>query len=231
MFQDLGFASFDHNKPKPIFSYTFLKNETFTDHVEAFNALFKIFPTDSFLEFGMGKGTSFFISNCGYVRSIELVPLTPSGEYAEHIVAWYDQCLDLYKNCSNWSPEAYFCGQDLSDANLIATGDHPFKKIAPPSYQKEISTLINRLFAERHYDIAFVDPGIHNRGDIVNALFNKVDIIAAHDTNYGRKVYGWNRIIPPRDYTTILFHKGCGTTFWVHNKHPDVIRHLQKCFK
>ena len=49
----------------------------------------------------------------------------------------------------------------------------------------------------------FVDAGVHFRGDIVNVLFNKIDIITVHDINnraHGGNIYGYLRIKCPKNY-------------------------------
>jgi hypothetical protein len=89
-----------------------------------------------------------------------------------------------------------------------------------------LKSLIDPFLKRKKYDIIFVDPGIHNRGDIVNLCFGKANIIAAHDTDRtGRvikNIYGYNIVEVPKNYTEIHFDSPyMGTTFWIKDDFVD----------
>lgn len=106
---------------------------------------------------------------------------------------WYDICVEEYKNSPKWSVEIFLVDEDKYD-----------KKLA-----KEIQDIA------QGYDVAFVDPGVHFRPEVVNALFGHVNVIIAHDTFVGEEDYHWKRIKSPKGYKRIDFTHGQGTSIWV----------------
>jgi hypothetical protein len=81
-----------------------------------------------------------------------------------------------------------------------------------------LQLILDKALSYGPFDLAFVDYGIHLRADMVNMLFNKINIIAAHDTNVSPDIYGGNRIVIPLNYTKIVFNEEyLGTTFWIKN--------------
>jgi hypothetical protein len=193
----------------------------YIDHIENFEKLFSAMKVDSFLEFGLGEGTRYFLDHCQSVTSVEIKLPEQSDE-------WYNNCLNAFQEATNWNPILYHGSQTLSDANLIALTQSIDPAQIDASYLLEIKSLCDSLFQNKKFDIAFVDPGIHQRGDIVNELFNRVDVIVAHDTGYSFVIYGWNKIQTPPNYERFDFNNGCGTTFWVRNNRTDVIMALKK---
>lgn len=83
----------------------------------------------------------------------------------------------------------------------------------------------------RKVDVAFIDQGLVPRGYFVSCLFDKVDIIVAHDTNGHRAIYAYDKIPEHPHYVRIQYTKGCGTTFWIRKDKTDLIRQLQEDFK
>lgn len=100
-----------------------------------------------------------------------------------------------------------------------------------PAYLTVISKFYDRVFKHRYFDLVFVDPGMHLRGDFVNGLFGRADIIAAHDTNALSGAYGWYKIRAPDDYEQIVVPHGSGVTFWVRKNRARAIQHLQNALK
>lgn len=203
-------------------TYETLANSGWTDHVQAFQKLFQMQKVGSFLEFGMGLGTKFFLENCSHVTSIDL---TIKKRYP-NILDWHFDCLDLYRSYNNWSPALKCFSNLVNQADALAE-----KGIDPATsngnYLVEINQFLDEIFSENQYDVAFVDPGFLLRGDLVNSLFGRVDIIAAHDTNFLNDVYGWSKIKTPENYEKIVFAHGSGTTFWIIKTRKFLIDQLK----
>lgn len=183
---------------------------------------------EHFLEFGLGKGTSYFLQNCAEVTSVELVPMDCNGNYRGDMLRWFDYCKELYQNCANWQSILYRVGKHLSDANLIAINKHPTMTESNSAYKDEIRSICDTYVPQDKYDLVFVDAGIHQRADLVQELFGRVKVIGAHDTRGFRRAYGWPSLVVPVEYEMIHYNKGCGTTFWVHKDLADLITHLRK---
>jgi hypothetical protein len=204
-------------------TYESLSRYGCSDHVGAFRQLLELQKIDAFLEFGLGLGTKFYLDNCTHVTSAELV----IKDRYTNVMPWYFDCVELFKDYSNWSPSLHLFTQVVNDANDLAV-----KNVDPESfddqYLQEINRYLDGLFENRSYDVVFVDPGIHIRGDIVNALFGRVAIIAAHDTNFNSACYGWYKIDPPPTYEVVTSTYGEGTTFWILKEKRDLIAKLKK---
>lgn len=204
-------------------SFEALANSEWTDHVRVFRKLFDLYPVSSFLEFGVGLGSKFYLENCSHLTSIELV----LKDRYSFVVPWYIDCLDLFASYSNWSPSLHAFSDVVNQANQRAISG-----IDPASqdlrYLLEINQFLDELFFDKKFQVAFVDPGIHIRGDLVNALFGRVDIIGAHDTNFNSAVYGWYKVVTPPDYEKISFPHGSGTTLWIKKDKQHLIDLLKE---
>lgn len=205
-------------------------NQTaYSDHISHFKEVFKRLKVRTFLEFGLGFSTKYFLDNCNKVISVEFV--TP-GSGPE----WCKKCLSLYQDeYSNWTPIVYFTGhlidvnwapykylgsESVYKAASYQSSNHKNYALIDNFYLKELDAFIRRLSQSHQIDVAFVDPGIYIRGDLVQLLFGKVPVILAHDTNVRAigvedDVYGYSRVITPEDYEEIFFSYGAGTTVWV----------------
>lgn len=214
----------------------------YTEHVAHLKRVFRQLHIRTFLEFGVGFSTKFFMDHVDNVISVEFV--TP-GSGPE----WMKYCLELYSDCKNWIPIVYFSGSGLNTnwapnkyigANSVyqAASYQPvhLKSYASidPSFLDDLTYFIDKQIAEYEIDMAFVDAGVCIRGDLVQALFNKVPIIAAHDIGPVKKrhlndVYGYGRIKIPDNYVEIHVPYGNGTAFWIENstKYTKIIEDLQ----
>ena len=206
----------------------YLMENPFTDHVQHFAKLFNCTKVRSFLEFGLGEGTKFFLDHCDEVFSIDIVPEN-NREVKKVNSDWFLQCLDIYQSYSNWRARLYFCTDACSQADEISNSMKD-PALTHPFYLVELKILCDTWIDQR-YDVIFVDAGTVLRADLVNELFDRADIIAAHDYweveegQYGG-VYGWGKIKAPAHYVKIFFKEGCGTVFWVHRDRQDVITAL-----
>lgn len=201
------------------------------DHIHHFKALFDGHKVRTMLEFGMGYSTAYFLNRCTKVISIEFV--TPGFG-----PAWMKYSLGLYRDFSNWVPIAYFtglqgdtawapykyCGSDAVYRAAAYQGANQ-KSYAPVDdfYQSELNSFLKNLIRSNKPELAFVDPGIVLRSDLVTLLFGKVPIIVAHDTNARNEgkpfdVYGYPSIATPAEYVEIFLPGGQGTTVWVVQK-------------
>jgi hypothetical protein len=214
----------------------------YTEHVAHLKRIFNKLHVRTFMEFGLGFSTKYFIDNSEHVISVEFI--TPgSGP------DWMKYCLNLYRNYYGWTPIAYFSGPGLDtswaphsyiglDSVYRACAYQPVhcKSYASidPTFLDDLNNFVERQVSAYNIDVAFVDAGVCIRGDLVQVLFNKVPIIAAHDV--GKKeirhlddVYGYGRIIVPENYIEIHVPFGMGTAFWIKNEdqYLPLIKDLQ----
>lgn len=192
-----------------------------SDHLKPHEEIFKKYKIESMIEFGLGEGTRFFLDNLKEVVSVEIytkdINLATKLRIPDD--SWMRTFGEKFASYKNWEIIFHDCGKDILEAEHDVTGHGNVERGADPrsdGYKKEIRNLIKQLFKNKKYDYAFVDPGVHLRGDIVNALFGKVKIIGAHDTNT-KPIYGYNRIIVPPDYNILENRDGEGITFWIKN--------------
>lgn len=204
-------------------SDAYLAASPWTDHVVHFAKLFQIQKIHSFLEFGVGEGTKYYLEHCDEVTSIELLDSSKINN-----ILYYEKCLALFKPYSNWRPILYLCEPPLERASAIAEEWHIDPTTVNREYMKELHYVCDVLFENKSYDVAFVDAAISVRGSIVNALFNRVDIIAAHDTNALPESYGWAWVKTPPNYERIVFTEGSGTSFWVKRNRVEIIKGLKR---
>lgn len=191
----------------------------YDDHLFAHGLLFNKYKIKSLIEFGLGEGTKFFLDRMERVVSVELY--TKDHALADQLKIsnnhWMNMLSQKFSSYENWEIIPYECGEDILRAEHNVTGHGSVKRGDNPpddEYKKEIKALIDKLFLKQ-YDYAFVDAGVHLRGDIVNELFGRVKIIGAHDTNT-KSIYGYNRVVCPDDYKVEQGKKcGEGITFWI----------------
>ncbi len=201
------------------FTYDNLVNEIYTDHVQHFAKLFNQVKVDGFIEFGLGKGTKYFLDHCDRVTSVEILAEGQSD-------GWFNHCTALYAHVDHWNPILFRGSSRMAFANNLAFGQHKDPTLYDSAYILEFKDLCEDVFKAQKYEVAFVDAGVHMRGELVNELFDRAEIIAAHDTNGGGKAYGWERINTPSNYVKIHCSEGVGVTFWVSVERPDVIKAL-----
>jgi hypothetical protein len=205
----------------------------YTDHIAHFQQIFNAFNVKTFLEFGLGFSTKYFLDHCDKVISVEFV----TNGYGPE---WMKRCLDLYEGYSRWIPIAYFSGWPGSTSwapykyfgsehvYVAASYQCSFHKdyaLIDRSYLEELNSVIVNLVKSYQIDCAFVDSGIYLRGDLVTLLFHNVPVIVAHDTmprivGYQSDVYGYSRITTPEDYEEIEIQHGMGSTIWVRKQPP-----------
>lgn len=181
------------------------------DWVPYFEVLFQNLELESVLEFGLGLGTEFWCDHAKKVNSVEL-------SVSDYNLEWTNKTKDKLKDYKNWECEYIKLPQKLVDANQNAIDN--LYPLDDTSYLPLLESIVTPFMNKCEYDIIFVDPGIHNRGDIVNFCFGKSPIIAAHDTDRTGKVikniYGYNIVDVPDNYVEIHKEKYyCGTTFWI----------------
>ena len=150
---------------------------------------------------------------------------------------WLKDCLRLYRDIPHWIPIAYFSDyrEDFSWAPQYFIASKTVYKacsyqsatfqdysIFDNSYIKELNEFIEDLTKNYSVALAFVDPGIVLRGDLVQILFGKVPLIVAHDCPRRSEIkddlYGYGRVKPPEDYEEINFCSGECLTVWIQKK-------------
>lgn len=209
----------------------------YTDHIIHFQKLFQVMKVRTFLEFGLGFSTKYFLDSSKKVISVEFI----TNGYGPE---WMKSCIDLYRDYPNWIPIAYFSGfpKDTSWAPYKYLGsEHVYKAgsyqcathknyaLIDKFYLTELDAFITNCVKTNKIDVAFVDSGLYLRGDLVQLLFGKVPVILAHDTrcrDMGMQddVYGYSRIVTPEDYEEIFISSGQGTTVWI--KRSDQYREV-----
>lgn len=214
----------------------------YTEHVSHLKRVFNKIHVRTFLEFGLGFSTKFFLDHSEHVISVEFI--TP-GTGPE----WMKYCIKLYRHYGNWTPLAFFSGKGLDSAwahykymginsVYLAAAYWPVHRKSyaaiDPSFLADLNNFMNLQVSNHPIDVAFVDCGICLRGDLVQTLFNKVPIIAAHDI--ARKEvraifdgYGYGEIKVPDNYVEIYVPFGMGTAFWVKKepRYYELIKDLQ----
>lgn len=218
----------------------------YTDHVPHFREIFKKLKVRTFLEFGVGFSTKYFLDFSDKVISVEFVTHGTGPE-------WIKKCMELYRDISNWIPLVYFSGyqsdpnwapykylgsENLYKAASYQSATHKNYALIDDFYLTELNDFMAKLVQSNRIDIAFVDAGIYIRGDMVQLLFGKVPVIVAHDTYcraWGHKddVYGYSRIVTPDNYEELFIPAGQGTTVWVIKKdaYMDLTQSLKNYIK
>lgn len=183
------------------------------------------------LECGCGYSSAYFMDNVDNLISIEYI--TPG--YGDH---WYQICKSLYSDRPNWIPMTYnadYRSNGFNNACAYQCAMHKDYALIDNIYLIELDRHFKEQIKNANdrgcpIDVAFVDPGVYVRGDMVKLLLaNNIPVVAAHDTasDYGTKekenLYGWNKVITPANYVKIYIPYGQGTTFWIHERLPSVI--------
>lgn len=218
-------------------------NETGTmDHVPHFKELFQNLKVRTFLEFGVGYSTKYFLDSSSKVISVEIV--TPGSGPGN-----LKQFLSLYEEYSNWVPIAFFSGflgdpsfapykhlgsDAVYKAAAYQNATHKDYALIDDFYRIELNAFIKNLVRFHNIDVAFVNPaGAHLRSDLVELLFDKVPVIIAHHTNCRKQgiindVYGYSRLKTPDNYEEIFFSTGQGTTAWIlkNEEYQELINEL-----
>ena len=203
-----------------------------TDHVSFFKEIFKKLKVRTFLEFGVGYSTKYFLDLSTKVISVEMIT-HGSGP------ANLKQFLKLYEEYSNWVPIALFSGfqgdpsfapykhmgsEAIYKAASYQNATHKNYALIDDFYRIELNAFIKNLVRFHKIDIAFVHPaGVPLRSDVVELLFDKVPVIIAHHTNCRKQVmvndvYGYSWLKIPDNYEEIHFSTGQGTTAWILKK-------------
>jgi len=193
------------------------------DYLDPFEKLFQAKKISSLLEFGLSEASGHFLDHCDQVTSIQMVAERNRVAVEESYQKWSDH----FRDNPRFYSQLYYCSRQIADAEAFAeaTGLNPLFHDA--GYLFEVKELCDTLFRERVYDVAFVDPAILIRGDLINELFGRVDIIVAHDTNFHPSIYGWDWLHTPIEYQKLNFPNGSGTTFWIKKTERELIECLE----
>lgn len=212
------------------------KNTMYTDHVPHFRHLFNTIKVNGFLECGCGFSTKYFIDNAQKVISIEF--MTPgTGDFL------YNEAKRLFSASPNWTSTIYNAdlkNESFNNACAYQYITHKDYALIDSHYvsdlEKYLKTQLETARQDGHaIDVAFVDPSVCVRGDMVKIfLENKVPIIVAHDTatdsasETTEGLYEWFKVKTPSDYEKISLPFGQGTTFWISKNLSEVIDSMQK---
>jgi len=203
----------------------------YTDHIPHWRRLFNTMKVRGLLECGCGYSTAYFLDNADKVISIEYI----SPGYGPE---WYHVSLDLFADRSNWIPMTFnenLRSNSFNNSCAYQCSMHQDYALIDSTYLDELDQHFKAQLARAKdlgydVDVAFVDPGVYVRGDLVKILLaNNVPIVVAHDTasdsgtREKENLYGWNKIITPPNYVKIYIPHGQGTTFWIRSELPVVI--------
>ena len=183
-----------------------------------FERLLALQPVNRVLEIGVGTGTRFLLDRCKSVVSMELI-------YPPNPWPWDKNCVNEYKKRPNWTYDEHQCGEEVIKASESAgRGKYPESN---SKYVGELEAIAAKTLAYGPLDMIFVDPCVYLRGEMVNAMFGKADIIAAHDTD-DKDIHGFEKVVVPEDYEKIdLELGGNGVLFWIKKTKAELI----KCLK
>jgi len=204
------------------------KESGYSDHIPHFRKLFEMAKVRNFLEFGVGYSTHYFLERCEEVVSVEFVVEGAGPAFMQEMMRLYREkshwipyvFFSGYPDPTNWAPYQYVGSDAVSKAAFVQCATHKSFAWVDGSYLEELNDFITSLCEGYRIDLAFVDPGIYLRGDLVQLLFDKVPMIAAHDSNHrffkdSHDAYGYSRIETPAHYEEIHIGRGQGTTFWI----------------
>jgi len=208
---------------------------SYTDHIPHFRRLFNTVKVRGFLECGCGFSTKYFMDHAERVVSVEFLHPGTSD-------TWFQKCLEIFQKCRNWVPLTY--NHDYSDlpfykACAYSNATQRDYSLIDSRYLDTLDTFFKGLLKSSkdhgyEIDVAFVDPGVMIRGDMVKLLLkNKVPIVMAHDTacdtgpDATSGYYSWFVVKPDPDYEKIHIPYGQGTTFWINKQLPHVIESIK----
>ncbi len=197
-----------------------LASDPYTDYIVHFDKLFQLEKIDKMLEFGISDGTKYFLDRCQEVTSCEILLPGQSEDWVERgrkLLGCYDHWIPIIKHGSD----------HLKYAEMLSVVHQKDPALYNAAYLLEYKDICNELFKDQAFDVAFVDPRFHVRGDLINELFDRVPIIVAHDTNIAPEIYGWYKINTPVNYEKVVFTEGQGVTFWIRKDKVELLAHLK----
>lgn len=202
-----------------------------TGYLPHMRTLFNLMHVKGFLECGCSYTTKFFLERSEAVTSVEFIsPGLNVFKYATK----------LYQNQPNWKHIFYYGSESFSNACNYQCANHKNYALIDPSYLEEMNTFFKEQIQIAHenqldIDVAFVNPPIYIRGDMINILLkNQIPVVIAHDTegdgktDLNSKLYGWDKIETPGNYEKIVIPFEHGTTFWIRKDLPKVIKAMKK---
>jgi hypothetical protein len=214
-----------------------LSTNSWTEHVAVFEKIFKLITVDSFLEFGVGRSTKYFLDNCPNVASLEL-----TCEYApakKLIDPWYRACVEKFvPRFPRWKHHMRNCRWIVDSTTYYYWEKDPTTLSFNPlqvstKYLLEVRDICadGLKLLGKPCSLAFVDSGLSGRVDIVNELLRRrIPIVVAHDTNNETDQFcGYQRLEHPPQYTFIHCRTICGVSIWLRTDciSPDVIAKLR----
>jgi hypothetical protein len=240
LFTYLTLATHTHAGQSNFITYDWLaekgEESAYTDHVPHWRRLFNTMQVRGFLECGCGFSTGYFLDNAQTVVSVEYA--TPG-----YGLQWHQYCVELFSDRSNWVPMIYneeHRSNSFNNACAYQSAMQQDYALIDAAYLRELfqhyKGIIKKAQTENYdIDVAFVDPGICIRGDMVKLLLaHKIPVVTAcgtaldKGTEEKKNIYGWNKVKTPDDYTKIYIPYGQGTTFWISNQLPLVIASMEE---
>lgn len=219
-------------------NYDFLQNNgqknLSIDYLPHIRRLFHTTNVRGFLECGCSYSTKYFLEHCQKVTSLDFYTSESKNKL-------FKECVSLFSYHKNWVSLLYNeSRKDMSFMKACSYRKKTHKDYAliDSSYVKKLDLYFKKIIqgeneAGTPIDVAFVNPSMNLRGDIVQILLtNNVPVVIAHDTESAEanvpstNLYGWDKVQSDSNYEKIYIPYKTGTTFWIKKDLPFVISSL-----
>lgn len=183
-----------------------------------FEKIFNIKKINKMLEFGLGNGTEFLADYVGYLQSVELA-------VNEGHKQWYDTISSKLQSYKNWKSEFILCPESIVNADIEVLKNKNYNA-TDKSYLPLLKNIV-QPYLQESWDLVFVDPGIHLRGEMISWCIEKnIPIIVNHDTEF-QTLYGYD-LIDLKHYKYYSFNTTHGTGVFVNLNDPSNKELLEK---
>jgi len=189
------------------------------EHSELINQFSKLNHVENVLQIGISEYTG---SLAKKYDSVVVYGIRINKEQEER----FNKFVKKFSHIDNLHPKNLLIPVKAVRAhNLALQGVNPNYD---PLFSKSLNKIKSNYIGIRMFDLALISADNNIKGDLVNMLFNCVDIIVATDTKLNAVKYGWIRVKKPENYTRFHFSLGTGLTFWVNNSQSNAIQLLKK---
>lgn len=182
----------------------------------------------TYLEFGSGLWTEFFLETCKRVISVDFVTPGYGPDSIKNNLktfSYHSNWIPFvyfsgYTGDTNWAPYKYLGSEHVHKAASYQCATHQNYAYYDDFYLIELSAFIDRLLKTNTIEAIFVNSGLYIRGDLVQLMFGKIPIIFAGDTDCRKEgisndVYGYSRVVTPEEYEEIYIPNSSGITVWI----------------
>jgi hypothetical protein len=176
-----------------------------------FERIFNIKKINKMLEFGLGNGTEFLCDNVDFLYSVELAV---HGDHNK----WHDTIKSKMNSYTNWQSDLIMCPKSIIDADTIVLKNKNYY-LEDKIYSVDLKNIVEP-YIKKEWDLIFVDPGIHLRGEMIGwCIEENIPIIVNHDTEF-QSLYGYD-LINLKQYKYYSFDTTHGTGVFVNVNDPS----------